>query len=140
MTTVSDSKAVTLKEVYKRLADRRFASRFSAVPQDGSRPIVVTMTSETVDTLLARVDAVGGTANVACRVFDGLTIFAARRLPTGPGREVPATQHIDASTTVGVLLAHMMECSTDGSGGTYRVIGASAGAGEVSHPSMVGAA
>lgn len=123
-----------LADVYRRLADADFARRFSALADDGTRPIVPALPSDHVSEMLRQVVLAGGRANVVTASFDGFVVFEAE----AGGSDVRPhcdVHQIEADTTVGVLLAHMMEVAGQGVQ-TYRW-SEGGKSGSAKHPSLV---
>lgn len=99
-----------LAHVYRRLADGKLGAKMTARAEDGSKPVVVALASDSFSSLLTNVSAAGGYANVAASVLDGLIVFSLRveEADDDGDNTDPATM-LDPGCTVGVLVARMIQ-------------------------------
>lgn len=64
--------------VYRHLADPAFRERLTARDQDGSRPVLIAVEDDSLESLLRKVQAVGGNANVAVAYLNGVVVLAVK--------------------------------------------------------------
>ena len=112
-----DRSAIT-ELVYRRLADPRFRERLTATAPDGTRPIVVALRDDPVRRVIAEVDALGGSGNVALPMLNGFVVFAVEG--DEDAEEVDGEGHlITSECTVGVFFERLR---MDGGQGAYRFV------------------
>lgn len=102
--------------VHRKLVDRKFLDLLTAEAEDGSRPIVIAMREDLMESVVHEVVAAGGTANVFVPYLNGFQIMAMHGTTDSEPDEV--AESITASCTVGVF---MQRVTQDG-GGTYGFV------------------
>lgn len=99
-----------LSQVYRRLADREFASRLKAIDAEGNTPVVAAVAETSIRTVLDEVNAFGGTATVVAALFDGLVIFQVEDGVSDLSADGGVTPgDLDTDCTIGLLVARMIE-------------------------------
>lgn len=114
--------------VYRRLTDSGFRTRLKATAPDGTRPIIVTLRTDPVSTLLGHLAAVGGAGNVVVPTLNGVVILAMQATHDidPPGRDVAEPLLCD-DCTVGVLLERLKLDVTAGQPVLYHFVVAGPG-------------
>ncbi len=104
--------------VYRRLANPSFRRRLTARAPDGSHPLVIATREELVESMLHRLEVVGGSGNVVVPMLNGLVVLAMDAVNPEAEDAVDTPCAITTDCTVGVLVERM---SLD-QGGVYRFV------------------
>lgn len=93
--------------VYQRLADPSFRRSLTAVAPDGSRPIIVALRDDPMRSLLDRLRAADGAANVVVPALNGFIVVAMIDEPEDDASADANVQVISADCTVGVFVERL---------------------------------
>jgi hypothetical protein len=103
--------------VYRRLADRSFRERLAARAGDGSRPVLIAMPHDALESTIQRVRAQGGAANVVLPLLNGIVVIVMRTEEFDANES--ALPRLASDCTLGLFFSRL---HLDGNDAAYRFV------------------